>query len=388
MPNLPNWNDIAPRFGIAYDLFGNAKTSLRASVGKYMTAFSTVGFAQVYNPMFEATDIRTWKDPNGDDIAQDNEIGASQNSQFGIASPRRPDPNIKRPYGLGYSASVQQELRRGVSVTFTYLRGDSHRLFYSENLAIGPQDFTPIVITNPVDQTPLTVYNLNPAKLGKIDIVDKNSSTNSRAYSGIEATFNARLRGATLFGGFSSGRQISNNCQVYVNQVLSSITQPVTAASNPNALRYCDQRQYHIPFRTQLKLSGNYELPLGLLISGTFQSYPGTTPYGNGSTATPWLNVNYIVNGTIARGLTQTQENIPLIPPGSKYLSRWNQLDLRLAKKFRFRESDYWQVQADLFNSLNSHVVINQIQTYGSALDQPTQVLQGRLVSFGAQLHF
>ena len=153
-------------------------------------------------------------------------------------------------------------------------------------------------------------------------------------------------------------------------------------------MRYCDQRQYHIPFRTQFKLAGSYALPVGLQLSGSFQSYPGTVTYGNTSTATPWLNVNYIVNRTIAAGLTQSQENIPLIPPGSKYLPRWNQVDLRLAKKFRFRDSGYWQAQADLFNGLNSHVVINQIQTYGSALDQPIQVLQGRLVSFGAQLHF
>ena len=77
-----------------------------------------------------------------------------------------------------------------------------------------------------------------------------------------------------------------------------------------------------------------------------------------------------------------------MIPPGSKYLDRLNQLDLRLAKKFKFRDSGYWQVQADVFNSLNSHVVIQQNQTYGTALDQPTQVLQGRLLSLGAQFHF
>ena len=388
VPNLPNWNDIAPRLGIVYDLFGNAKTAIRASVGKYMVAYSTVGFAQVYNPMFEQTDVRTWRDLNGDDIAQDNEIGPSQNSQFGIAPVRRPDPNIKRPYNVEYSASVQRELTRGVSVSFGYFRRGYHRLIWSENLAAGPQDYTPIVITNPIDGTPLTIYNLNPAKLGAINIVDKNSSTNSRVYNGIEVTYNARLRRATLFGGINSGRQISNNCQVYVGQSLNSITQPITAASNPNLLRYCDQRQYHIPFRTQFKLAGSYGLPFGLQFSGAFQSYPGTINYGNGSTATPWLNVNYIVNRTIAPGLTQTQENIPLIPPGSKYLNRLNQLDLRLAKKFGFRDSGYWQLQTDLFNSLNSHVVIQQNQTYGTSLDQPTQVLQGRLLSFGAQFHF
>ena len=392
VPNLPNWNDIAPRFGVAYDVFGNSKTALRASVGKYMQAFSTVGFAQLYNPMFESTDIRTWKDPNGDDIAEDNEIGPSQNSQFGIAVTRRPDPNIKRPYSMEYSASVEREVVRGVSVTVGYFRRDYHRLFYSDNIAIGPQDWSPIAITNPIDGTPLTVYSLNPAKVGAIDIVDKNSSTNSRVYNGIEATFSARIHGATLFGGFNSGRQVSNTCQVdlhlpFPGQPTGNPT-PLTAASNPNASRYCDQSRYDIPFLTQIKLSGNYNLPMGFLFSGTFQSYPGTLGYGNNVTATPWLNVDYIVNKSIAPGLSQTQEIITLIPPGSKYLDRWNQLDLRVAKKFRFRETVSWQVQADLFNSLNSHVVISQNQTYGGALDQPTQVLQGRLLSFGAQFHF
>ncbi len=197
------------------------------------------------------------------------------------------------------------------------------------------------------------------------------------------------MHGATLFGGFNSGRQVSNNCQGYVGQTLNGVTNlPANDASNPNTLLYCDQNKYHIPFLTQLKVAGNYELPLGLLVSGTFQSYPGTVTYGNGATNTPWRNVDYIVNKSIAPGLVQTQEHIPLIAPGTKYLDRWNQLDLRLAKKFKFWESAYWQVQADLFNSLNSHVVIQQNQTYGPALDQPTQVLQGRLLSFGAQLHF
>src|SRR5262249_53339031 len=157
------------------------------------------------------------------DIAQDNEIGASQNSQFGIATTRRPDPNIKRPYTVEYSASIQRELARGASMTFGYFRREYHRLLYSENRAIGPDDYIPIVITNPIDGTPLKIYNLNPAKLGAIDIVDKNSSTNSRVYNGFEATFNARFHGAMLFGGFNSGRQVSNNCQVFVGQSLNGV---------------------------------------------------------------------------------------------------------------------------------------------------------------------
>src|SRR5262249_55603166 len=33
---LPIWKDISPRLGVAYDLFGNGKTALKASLNKYL----------------------------------------------------------------------------------------------------------------------------------------------------------------------------------------------------------------------------------------------------------------------------------------------------------------------------------------------------------------
>lgn len=35
-----SWNDISPRAGVAYDLFGNGKTSIKVNVGKYLQAVS------------------------------------------------------------------------------------------------------------------------------------------------------------------------------------------------------------------------------------------------------------------------------------------------------------------------------------------------------------
>ena len=35
---MPTWKSISPRFGAVYDLFGNQKTALKVSVGKYMQA--------------------------------------------------------------------------------------------------------------------------------------------------------------------------------------------------------------------------------------------------------------------------------------------------------------------------------------------------------------
>jgi Carboxypeptidase regulatory-like domain len=389
--NYPNWNDVTPRLGFSWDLFGDGTTAVKSSWGRYMVAFSTVGFAQIYDPLFLSSDTRTWTDLNGDNIAQDNEIGPSQNKSFGVKPERSPDPNIKRPYNNEFTASIQRQLVPGVAMTFGYYHRDYHRLFYSDNLALSPSDWTPIQITNPLDGSPLTVYSLARDKVGAIDIVDKNSDTNSRVYNGFELSFNARLpHGANAFGGLTTDRTVANNCQPYVGANIYHTTLGTTAASNPNAEIYCDQTQLSIPFRTQFKLSGNYPMPYGVELSGTFQSYPGFQNYGSGaggSAAAPWLDVQYKISPKVVPGLNQSAETVPLIAPGTKYLDRLNQLDVRLAKKFPLGSGN-WQLQLDIFNVLNASTAVATNQTFGSSLDQPTQILLGRLLSIGAQFHF
>ena len=44
--NVPNWKDIGPRLGVAYDLFGNGKTALKATMSRYVQT-TTVGFARL-----------------------------------------------------------------------------------------------------------------------------------------------------------------------------------------------------------------------------------------------------------------------------------------------------------------------------------------------------
>ena len=57
-----NFKDISPRAGAAYDLFGNGKTALKASFGRYILAVSV----PVGNPVTNlATNVtRTWTDAN------------------------------------------------------------------------------------------------------------------------------------------------------------------------------------------------------------------------------------------------------------------------------------------------------------------------------------
>ena len=59
------------------------------------------------------------------------------------------------------------------------------------------------------------------------------------------------------------------------------------------------------------------------------------------------------------------------------------------AKKFKLPAGrGYWQIQGDLFNTLNAHPMLAVTTNYGSALGNATQALQLRILTIGAQLHF
>jgi hypothetical protein len=381
--NMPNWRDWAPRFGGVYDLSGDGKTALKAHVGKYMRAFSTVGFANVYNPMAFQTDRRTWNDLNGDDFAQDNEIGPA-NTPFNISgvSNKTPDPDIKRPYQWEYTLGVQREVTRGVSVSANWVRRDFRRLFWTDNVLTTHDDYTVVQVRNPLDLSELIpVYNLNVAKRGQVQEIDKNSDRNRRWYTGVDFGFTARAGRGTVFGGTSIGRQMFVNCEV----------------DDPNSLRFCDQRELDVPYLAQFKLAGSYSLPYEVQVSGTWQGYPGV-PSGTARqdvlynsalnrVEDPSLNVNYIVDRTIVPNLTAASVTVPLIPPGSSYLDRLNQIDVRLARKFVIRGVQA-QGQFDIFNVLNANTILGEVETFGTSLHRPTGILQGRLFAAGVQLTF
>ena len=394
--DVPNWSDVAPRFGIAWDVKGDGKTAVKFGTGKYVRAYST-GFAETYDPNFYSSATLTWNDLNKDDTAQGTrgcvyltpgcEIDFSTlPANFGVKPTQNPAPGVSRPYQIETNASVQREIVAGTSVTVSYFRRDYKNLIWSDNLGIDPSDYTAVPVLSPTGET-VTIYNLNPAKASALNLLDSNSSTNYRKYTGVDVNFNSRMKGLTLFGGVSIGHQISNTCQV----------------EDPNQLRFCDQSQLSIPYYKQIKLSGSYALPWALQVSGTFQSYPGdarnssvdgTTALNNGTILAedPSLRVVWNVDRATFKSLTgqtltQSSVNVPLNAAGTKFLERQNQLDVRITRSFKVRGVSL-QAQADAYNALNTGVVLTAVQTYGAALDRPASILQGRLLRFGLQAKF
>jgi hypothetical protein len=354
--DVPNWHNVSPRFGAAYDLFGNGRTAVKGHIGVYVQSEGP-GFANTYNPVVFSTDTRSWNDLNADDIAQENELGPTSNLTFGVRRNRNPDPDIKRPRQWVANAGVQHEVLRGLGVSVTYVQRSYHDMTWTDNLAISPADYTLLTVSDPRGNGQLLpVYSINPAVFGLVNELDTNSSANTRRYRGVDVTLNWRLPGGgTMYGGTSTGRVLENMCEV----------------EDLNSLRFCNRREFDIPYRTSFSLAGSYPLPYDIRASWTLQSSPGSE-----------RAITYLVPRALAPGLTQSSVNVRLNDPGTEFNDRVTQLDLSLTKIFRHRGVQV-RPELGLFNLLNANPVLGQTNAFGPNLGNANLILDPRLVRLG-----
>ena len=86
-----------------------------------------------------------------------------------------------------------------------------------------------------------------------------------------------------------------------------------------------------------------------------------------------------------------TSVSLNLVPPGSLYLDRLNQVDLRFSKDVRLGPGTSLKGMVGLYNALNANTiqrVNNSFGTTGASWLEPDEILPGRLIKFEAQLNF
>jgi hypothetical protein len=391
---VPNWNDWSIRTGIAYDLFGNGRTALKANASKYI-ASAAAGYAANFNGMTYSTQTRAWLDLDGNRSILDGNgniqfaevIGGTSN--FGQIT-SRPDPELKRGYNWEFNASVQHELMSNLSVTAGYYRRQFYNLEVVDNTNLSTYDWTSYVIATPSDPRlplsgqPITLYNLNANRVGVATNNLRTFSTlNETTYNGFEISANIRRSKLLMFGGITVDRRAVIDCDG-TTTTSNSATALSTSRDNPNALRFCDSIP---PFRTTGKISAAYQLPYDFQVSGSFLAVPGSA-----------INAYYTVTSAIAGrtvvASTAGANTMPvnLVESNTEFLDYRKQLDVRIAKNFRFGRTRI-QGFADIFNFLNAGTVVRVNETYGSnpATNPwltPLQILDARYLRFGMQLSF
>src|SRR5258708_39187405 len=101
---------------------------------------------------------------------------------------------------------MQRQVGRFTSVSVGYYGRGFGDVYTTVNAAVPASAYTPVVITNPTTQQPLTVYNQDPATRTAVRNVVTTIPSLSQTYNGVEFQVNTRLSRATVFGGFTIGR--------------------------------------------------------------------------------------------------------------------------------------------------------------------------------------
>jgi carboxypeptidase family protein len=425
LSDVPNLKDLSPRLGLTYDLFGDGKTALKATLSRYVQT-STVGTARALNPLNTSVNAatRSWVDANNDGIPQVSELGPLSNSSFGqvnIATRNDPDTITgfdHRRNNWETSATLSHELMPRVSTEISYYRRAQGHLTTTDNLDVGPSDFSPYCVTAPADpRLPngggnqiCGLYDISAAKFGLaannvVTFVDKVGGVWTEVFNGVDIAANARIR-SDLFvsGGFATGNTHFNNCSSFVDNPqtgfgISAAVPGAGTAPTPGTglvFSYCD---FDTSWLSQVKATGSYTLPWQQIqIGGVLQNLPGQQVLANWNIT----QADVAANGSLGRPLAggaNTSRVIPLIKPGTEYTPRRTQLDMRVAKNFPFGPSKKLQVMADIFNLLNSNAAVGATSnageppaaintTYGSAWLKPLNILQARYVKIGAQFTF
>jgi hypothetical protein len=428
-----HWHDVTPRIGAAYDLFGNGKTAVKVNLGKYMQALTASNSDMDSNPLIRVnlSTTRTWSDRNGLGIdgdyvpqcdllnpAANGECGRMDNQNFGKEFFTRTfDPNFingfgKRPYNWELGVSVQQEVAPRVGVTVGYYRRWFGNFYTLDNTATTLSDYTQFSVPIPVDPrlpgggggVVPGIYNLNLNKVGQVqDLAQLTSNFGDvdpiENWQGVDVGVNARLRnGLTVQGGTSTGRTLQDNCAL--RSILPETyawSSPIVGAATIGTLQsgrgnsttgltspYCRIVE---PFLTSFRGLASYVVPkLDIQVSGTWRSDAG-----------PELQANYVVTTAIAnsgpqplgRNLSSGNVTVNLIPNGTLYGDRRNNIDLRVSKILRFGRTRT-QVGVDVYNITNGDYVNTYNNAYvpNGAWLVPSTIATARYAKFTAQIDF
>jgi hypothetical protein len=423
-----SWKDITPKMGATYDLFGNGRTALKATLNKYLEGMGTTGFgpnnvSEQPNPInrLNTQTTRPWTDADGDFVADCNLLNPAPNGEclalvnaatFGTIQPGTTyDPDLlrgwgKRLYNWEFTAGVQHELAPRVSLNVQYARRWYGNFRVHDDRSVSAADFTRFTFTVPTDSRlpnsggTLTSFDLTPAAGATtqnllVTLAD-NYGKQIEHFDGVNISVQARFEnGLMVQGGVGPGRVLTDDCDVVddlpealqITTVGGTNGQP--SRSGLTVTRPFDRCRENNGWRTGVSGLAAYTIPkVDVQVSGTFQNQPGITlAPGCASCANA---INFPATSTsLGRPFTGAPGGraFNLTPAGELFPERLNQIDLRVAKLFRMAGTRT-SINFDFYNLTNANTVLTENATFGPAYRTPQSILLPRLFKLSAQFDF
>ena len=411
--NAPNFKDVTPRLGVAYDVFGDSKTALKGSIGRYVGGLGTE-LAVPNHPLGLISTVakRSWTDANSDFVPDcdltsfvaNDECGALTNSNFGQTVQNTfYDKSVlegwgNRPYMWHASAGIQHELQPGVALDVSYYRTWYGNFIARQNTAVSAADFDAYCITGPSDarlpggggSEVCGLFDINPASFGQsrtlVTSASQFGSGQEESFDGVDIGVNARIGdGGLLQGGVSFGRKVLDTCFVNSRPDITPTNSSFGVGRSVTTPRVAAHCRIANPWSagTQVKANGVYPLPWGLEPGFTFQNLPGAPVVAD------WRATSAEVTPFLGRPLAggSTSTSVQLVEPATVFLDRVTLVDVRVAKVVSFGGGRVKGV-VDIYNLFNANTILIESGRFGSAWQRPTTIMAGRLFKFGVQVEF
>ena len=426
------YNDLTPRIGVAYDVFGNGKTALKFNWGRYLAYAANDAPYTSTNPGFtvvrEVTN-RNWTDGNNNKVVDCDLLNMALNvaggdtcaavtgnqANFGKAgSATIVNPAVLhgwgvRPNDIQTTFTVQHEIIPRFSVDVSYTHRSFHGFFVTDDLTRpGAASFyETYALTAPSDARlpngggyPITVYVPTaaaaavPARTYLTNETDFGPARDSH-WDGVDFTLNARLRsGLTGSIGTTTGRSFVDTCQT-----VTTFNNVVGATESPDP-RGCHNVD---PFQTTLRGLATYTIPkVGVLVSATLRSQPPVQLGATAATTAQWIVPNSVIAAALGKlppGATAAGTTTIQLADNERRVyadRRRTQIDMRFAKIVRIRRTRS-DIGIDLNNLLNTNYATGYNTTYafsagntgnGGTWGNPTSIYTPRFVRINYTLNF
>jgi hypothetical protein len=349
--DIISWNTIGPRISGAYDLFGNGRTAIKGSAGRYYYVVASGGGPlDAANPNGNYQEQYTWNDANGDRHFQPGEQTGTPVITRVDTSTVSFDPDYRRPYTDEYATGLDHELLPAVrlSVVYTYRRERDVQASsnpanpYDTFLTTSP-DSGRDGIANTADDGTFQFYNRTSTAVNQTFFT--NDRNYLQTYKGLEITATKRMSNRwQVLAGYTFSKSRIEGLSVNTNpNFLINATGPLAGQANIGGTNFNGQ----IGDRPhQFKLTGTYLTTwwdIGL--AGNFNSQSGA-PF------TRQVSVRQTAGGS---------STVNVEPLGSERLPTRTVMDLRVFKLFNFGN-----------RSLEGSVDFNNIWNANTAWDART----------------
>ena len=420
---VANWKDLQPRMGVVYDLRGDGRTALKASVSRY-GEHRDLALVNQLNPTGKNTTMpRSWYDggnpfriPNlpscigpveciaGDGLVQGDPLNPAPNGEIispnttpGFASTEPTvflDPDWafgwgKKSGNWEYAASIQHELVDGFSIDIGYFRRHYFNFDVVDDQAIPAEAWDSYTITVPQDERlpggggyQVTLLDLNPAFVAVPDEITTHANSfggQLRRWHGMDFNFSANFEGVLLQGGYAVGKETNDSCALQ-----TALPEIVNAGAGSGqsvvALEFCDNST---PWISQGSVFGSYIFPYDIQVSGTLFSRQGTPRLGVLAVPTP------VAAAALGRTPTETSITVNVVEPGQAYGDRHTQLDMRIGKIVNVGGAGA-NIGSflEIYNVFNGNAVGRERYGLAAGYLRPVGLQAGRLFKVAFQLNF